>query len=542
MKQNITSDVGFAISNGDTSLGLEIGSTRIKAVLVGPNYAPIASGSYDWENRLKDGYWTYPLSEVWEGIQHAYANLSLEVMQKYGIPLKKIGSIGFSSMMHGYLPFDKEGNLLVPFRTWRNTTTADAASKLTKLFGFNIPQRWSVAHLYQAVLNGETHVSHISFLTTLAGYVHWKLTGQKVLGVGDASGMFPIDSSRLDYNQEFIEKFDLLMRSHGYAFHIRDVLPQIFPAGTYSGSLTLEGAKLLDPSGTLQAGIPLCPPEGDACTGMVATNSIAVRTGNVSAGTSVFAMVVLEHPLSHVHPEIDLVTTPVGLPVAMVHCNTCTSDLDAWIHLFEELLQEIGATIPRSKLYDLFYQKALLADSDCGGLISFNYYSGEPVIGLENGCPLLVRRPDAKLNFSNFSRVQLYSSIATLKIGMDLLFQNEGVKLDAILGHGGLFKTPNVGQKLLAGALNVPVSVMETAGEGGPWGMALLAAYLKDKAPGQSLEEFLSERVFCNSTVKTQLPEPSNLDGFSRFIQNYKSCIKIEKAAVDVLFNEAHSC
>ena len=472
-----------------TALGIEFGSTRIKAVLIGPEHTPLAQGDYTWENQLHNGIWTYPLEQVWQGLQSAYAALAADVQQKYGCTLTKVGCIGISAMMHGYLAFDANGELLVPFRTWRNTITGAAAEELTAAFGFNIPQRWSIAHLYQAMLNKEEHLSKLDFFTTLAGYVHWQLTGHKVLGVGDASGMFPIDSTTGGYDAAMLQKFNTMAAAKGYAVDLNALLPEVLPAGADAGTLTEAGARLLDPTGTLGAGIPLCPPEGDAGTGMAATDSVAVRTGNVSAGTSVFAMVVLEKPLAKVHPEIDLVTTPDGRPVAMVHCNTCTSDLDDWVRLLGEMAAAAGATLSRNELYTLFYRKALEGDPDCGGLVNFNCFSGEPVTGLPDGRPLLVRRPDARFTLANFARVQLYACLATLKYGLDILFEEEQVTADHLLGHGGLFKVPVVGQKLLAGALGVPVSVMQTAGEGGPWGMALLAGYRLHRAEGETLEQ-----------------------------------------------------
>ena len=500
-----------ALKLENTALGLELGSTRIKAVLIGPDHAVLAAGAHDWENRLEDGYWTYSLDDVWAGVQDAYAKLAEEFADKYGMPLTSVGAMGVSAMMHGYLPFDADGVQLAPFRTWRNTTTGAAAARLTELLGFNIPQRWSVAHLYQAMLNGEAHVKDIAFLTTLAGYVHWRLTGEKVLGVGEASGMFPIDSASCAYDGAMLAKFDALAQD--MPWRLADILPRVLRAGEDAGALTAEGARLLDPSGALRPGVPLCPPEGDAGTGMAATDSVAPRTGNVSAGTSVFAMLVLEKPLSKVYPEIDMVTTPAGAPVAMVHCNTCTSDLDAWVKLLGEMAAAAGAPLAKPALYDLFYEKALEGEADCGGLVSYNYYSGEPVTGLAEGRPLMVRRPDARLTLANLARVQLYAAMATLKLGMDILFEGEGVRLDTLLGHGGLFKTPVVGQRLLAGALGVPVAVMETAGEGGPWGMALLAAYMLEKRPGETLEQYLANRVFADAKGTVQRPREEDCAG-----------------------------
>ena len=517
------------------SLGIELGSTRIKAVLAAPDGTVLASGAHDWQNRLEGGYWTYHLDDVWAGIQDAYAQLKADYRSRYGQPLQTVGALGVSAMMHGYLPFDKAGHQLAAFRTWRNTTTLPAATALTERFHFNIPQRWSIAHLYQAILNGEEHVRDIAFLTTLAGYVHWQLTGEKVLGIGDASGVFPIDSARCDYDAAMLASFDELLAQNVLPYHLRDLLPTVLCAGQDAGSLTEAGARLLDPTGDLPAGIPVCPPEGDAGTGMAATNSVAARTGNVSAGTSVFAMVVLERPLQQVHPEIDMVTTPDGRPVAMVHCNTCTSDLDGWVSLLGEMTAAAGVALTKTQLYTLFYQKALAGAPDCGGLVSFNYFSGEPVTGLTEGRPLFVRRPDADFTMANFARAQLYACMATLKIGLDILFGQERVTVDNLLGHGGLFKVPVVGQKLLAGALGVPVSVMQTAGEGGPWGMALLAGYRLHRQAGQTLEEYLRDAIFANAEGSTVQPDAADSRGFAAFLQQYTRCLAVERAAADAM-------
>lgn len=517
------------------SLGIELGSTRIKAVLAAPDGTVLASGAHDWQNRLEGGYWTYHLDDVWAGIQDAYAQLKADYRSRYGQPLQTVGALGISAMMHGYLPFDKAGHQLAAFRTWRNTTTLPAATALTERFHFNIPQRWSIAHLYQAILNGEEHVRDVAFLTTLAGYVHWQLTGEKVLGIGDASGVFPIDSARCDYDAAMLASFDELLAQNGLPYHLRDLLPTVLCAGQDAGSLTEAGARLLDPTGDLPAGIPVCPPEGDADTGMAATNSVAARTGNVSAGTSVFAMVVLERPLQQLHPEIDMVTTPDGRPVAMVHCNTCTSDLDGWVSLLGEMTAAAGVPLTKTQLYTLFYQKALAGDPDCGGLVSFNYFSGEPVTGLTEGRPLFVRRPDADFTLANFARAQLYACMATLKIGLDILFGQERVTVDNLLGHGGLFKVPVVGQKLLAGALGVPVSVMQTAGEGGPWGMALLAGYRLHRQAGQTLEEYLRDAIFANAEGSTVQPDAADSRGFAAFLQQYTRCLAVERAAADAM-------
>lgn len=523
------------IEQGKTSLGIEFGSTRIKAVLVGEDYAPLASGDYSWENRFENGVWTYSLEDIWTGLQTCYKKLTEDVKEKYGVSLTTIGAIGFSAMMHGYLAFDKDGELLVPFRTWRNTITEDAASELTELFGFNIPQRWSIAHLYHAILAKEAHTPRIAFFTTLAGYVHWKLTGKKVLGVGEASGMFPIDSETGNFDADMIEKFDKRASEKGFTQKLSDLLPKVLSAGEDAGALTGEGARLLDPSGALCAGIPLCPPEGDAGTGMVATNAVAAKTGNVSAGTSIFAMVVLDKALSGVYPEIDMVTTPTGKPVAMVHCNTCTSDLDAWVKLFGSVLSASGVEVKKPALYDMLYEAALSADADCGKLTSFNYYSGEPVTGLEEGRPLLVRMPDSKMTLPNFMRVQLYSTMATLRLGMDILFDKEQVEIDRLCGHGGLFKTPVVGQKLMAGAMNTPVVVMETAGEGGAWGIALLAEFLRTKEAKETLEDFLAKKVFGDNSGTSLSPQKEDVDSFNDYMARYKNALSVEKAAVAAL-------
>jgi sugar (pentulose or hexulose) kinase len=438
-------------------------------------------------------------------------------------------------MMHGYMAFDKDGNLLVPFRTWRNTITGQASEKLTDLFQFNIPQRWSIAHLYQAILNKEPHVSEISHLTTLAGYVHWKLTGQKVLGVGEASGMFPVDSTTNDYDTYKIDQFNELLQVENIPWKLQDILPKVLVAGDAAGVLTEAGAKLLDPTGQLQAGIPLCPPEGDAGTGMVATNSVAERTGNVSAGTSVFAMIVLEKALSKLYPEIDMVTTPTGKPVAMVHSNNCTSDLNAWVGLFQEFTHALGVEISQSKLFEMLYQKALTGDADAGGLLAYSYLSGEHITHLEEGRPLFVRTPESRFTLANFMRVNLFSSLGALKIGLDILFEQEKVKIDQILGHGGFFKTKEVGQKMMAAAINVPVSVMETAGEGGAWGIALLASYMLHKSANEPLEAYLTNKVFAGENGTTIAPDPADVGGFAAFMERYKKGLVIERAAVDGL-------
>jgi sugar (pentulose or hexulose) kinase len=528
-------DTQKAIESGKTVLGIEFGSTRIKAVLIGEDHAPIASGSCEWENRYENSIWTYSLQDVWAGLQESYRKLSNEVFENYHILLRTLAAIGFSGMMHGYLAFDRDGNLQVPFRTWRNTMTGQASEKLTDLFQFNIPQRWSIAHLYQAILNRESHVRDIHYQTTLAGYVHWKLTGQKVLGVGEASGMFPIDSKTNDYDTRKIQLFNERLKAENIPWKLQDIVPKVLVAGDAAGVLTEQGARLLDPTGQLQAGIPLCPPEGDAGTGMVATNSVAERTGNVSAGTSVFAMIVLEKGLSKVHPEIDMVTTPTGKPVAMVHSNNCTSDLNAWVGLFQEFTNALGVEMNESKLFELLYQKALTGDADCGGLLAYNYFSGEHITHLEEGRPLFVRTPESHFTLSNFIRVHLFSALGALKIGLDILFEQEQVKIDQVLGHGGFFKTKQVGQKIMAAAMNVPVSVMETAGEGGAWGIALLASYMIHKAENEPLEAYLSNKVFAGEIGTTIAPNQADVDGFTAFMERYKKGLVIERAAVDVL-------
>lgn len=523
-----------AIESGKTVLGIEFGSTRIKAVLIGEDHAPIASGSHDWENRYEHGIWTYSHEDVWLGLQDCYRKLKSEVLKNYGTALKAVSAIGFSGMMHGYLPLDAHGNLLAPFRTWRNTITGQASEELTSLFGFNIPQRWSIAHLYQAMLNREPHVKDIHHLTTLAGYVHWKLTGQKVLGIGEASGVFPIDSRVNTYDARMVGLFDERLAAAGIPWKLLDVLPRVLVAGEDAGTLTAEGAKLLDPSGELQAGIPLCPPEGDAGTGMVATNSVAERTGNVSAGTSVFAMIVLEKPLSKLYPEIDMVTTPTGKPVAMVHSNNCTSDLNAWVSLFEEFARALNVEVSESRLFELLYTMGLAGDADCGGLLAYNYVSGEHLTHMEEGRPLFVRDPDSRFTLANFMRVHLFSALGALKIGLGI-FEKENVKIDQVLGHGGFFKTRGVGQKIMAAAMNVPVSVMETAGEGGAWGIALLASYRLHKSSAESLESFLTEKVFAGQDATTLAPDEADLAGFAAFMERYKKGLAIERTAVDVL-------
>ena len=523
------------IASGKAILGVEFGSTRIKAVLIDEKGTPLSSGSHEWENQLVDGIWTYSMDAVWAGLQDCYRDLAENVKKEYGTDLTGFASMGFSAMMHGYLAFDKNGELLVPFRTWRNTITAEAAEKLTKEFSYNIPQRWSIAHLYQAILNKEAHVGEIAFFTTLAGYVHWKLTGEKVLGVGDASGMFPIDMNTGTYDQKMIAQFDALIADLNLGWKLEDILPGTLSAGENAGTLSAEGAKLLDPSGKLSAGIPLCPPEGDAGTGMTATNSVAKRTGNISAGTSVFAMIVLEKELSKVYPEIDLVTTPDGALVGMVHCNNCTSEMNAWVSVFDEFASLIGASVDKNTLFTSLYNKALEGDADCGGLLSYNYFSGEPVTGFAEGAPLFVRKADDSFTLANFMRMHLYSALAALKAGLDLMFKEEHVEVDKMYGHGGFFKTKGVGQRIAAAAINAPVSVMETAGEGGAWGIALLAAFMSGKQSGETLQQYLDNTVFAGQQGESLTPDEKDVAGFNRFMERYMAGLAIEHAAVDAL-------
>lgn len=512
-----------------TVLGIELGSTRIKAVLIDERHIPLASGDYEWENQLVDGVWTYSLDSVHTGLRTCFSNLRADVKDKFGAELCTVGAIGVSAMMHGYLPFDRDGRQLAAFRTWRNTITGEAAEKLTALFDFNIPQRWSIAHLYQAILNHEEHVKDIAYLTTLAGYIHWKLTGEKVMGVGEASGMFPIDSETLDYDEGMVQKFKALT-----GIELRAILPKVLTAGQSGGTLTEAGARFLDPSGTLRPGIPVAPCEGDAGTGMAATNSVRVRTGNVSAGTSDFAMIVTEKPLG-VHREIDMVTTPAGAAVAMVHCNNCTSDINAWVNLFSEYSALMGAPVRKGELFTKLFQKALEGEADCGGLLSFNYFSGEGVTDLDEGRPLFLRRPDAHFTLANFMRTHLLSALATLKIGLDILTQTEQVPIDKLYGHGGFFKTPGVGQRMLSAAVGAPVSVMETAGEGGPYGMALLGAYMLWRDEGETLEDYLDHKVFADAKASTLMAEPGDIEGFSAFLSRYRKALPVEKTATELL-------
>jgi sugar (pentulose or hexulose) kinase len=522
-----------AIEDGRTTLGIELGSTRIKAVLIGEDYASLAVGNHDWENQFVDRVWTYSLDAVWSGLQACYAELVADVRERYDVELTSVGGLGVSAMMHGYLAFDADGELLTHFRTWRNTNTGEAAEQLSAHFGHNIPHRWSVAHLYQAILNGEEHVTRIGYLTTLAGYVHWQLTGEKVLGVGDASGMFPIDTAKGRYDETMLARFDELTAEKGLELRLADLLPTIRVAGDAAGELTEQGAQRLDPTGVLRPGVLLCPPEGDAGTGMVATNSVAPRTGNVSAGTSIFAMVVLEHELSRVHRELDLVTTPAGDLVAMVHCNNGASELNSWVGLFGEFARALGLQADTSTIFETLFTAALEGAPDGGGLMAYNYLSGEPITELEEGRPLFLRAPDSALTLANFMRVQLFASLATLRIGMDVLQRDEGVPLDRMFGHGGLFKTRGVAQGFLAAAIDSPVTVGETAAEGGAWGIATLAGFAARRDPDQSLIDFLDRQVFADAPQETSAPDPADVAGFEVFIQRYVAALPVERAAVD---------
>ena len=521
------------IRAGKTSLGIEFGSTRIKAVLIDDTYTTIAAGDYGWASHLEDGLWSYSQEEIWTGLQTAYAALAEDVENAYGEKLTRVGRIGFSAMMHGYLAFGKDGELLVPFRTWQNTNTSEAHEKLSELFQYNIPERWSIAHLYQAVLNNEEHIGKVDFFTTLAGYVHWKLTGKKVLGVGDASGMFPIDPTTHTYETEFIEKFNAIPEVAAQPWKLADLLPEPLVAGTPAGTLTEEGAKLLDPTGTLQPGITFAPPEGDAGTGMVATNSVRVRTGNVSAGTSIFAMVVLERKLERLHPEVDLVTTPAGDLAGMSHANNFTSDLNAWVGLFGQFAAAIGTPVDAGTLYGTLFRAAIAddVDSNCGGLINYPFRSGEFLAGLPEGRPLFARGPEARMSLGNFMRAQLFSAFSPVKIGMDVMTKDEGVAVDSLVGHGGIFTTPKVAQKILAAAFDTPIKVMSTAAEGGAWGMAVLADYLWHA--DQPLDEFLDARVFADAASTTENPDEGDVAGFEEFFDRFRKGLPIEHVAIE---------
>ena len=534
------------IESGKAILGIEFGSTRIKAVLIDQENKPIAQGSHEWENQLVDGLWTYSTEAIWYGVEDCYADLRRNVKREYDCEIEQLASIGISAMMHGYMAFGPNGKatrwapvsesekILAPFRTWRNTNTGKAAAELSKLFNYNIPLRWSISHLYQAILNGEEHVKDITYLTTLAGYIHWRLTDKKVLGIGDASGMIPVDPNTKTYNAEMVRKFNELVAPYGFPWKLEDILPECLVAGQDAGVLTEHGAQRLDVSGHLKGGCPLCPPEGDAGTGMIATNSVKVRTGNVSAGTSSFSMIVLEKDVTKPNEMIDIVTTPDGNLVAMVHCNNCTSDINAWVKLFKEYQELLGVKVDMNEVYAKLYNHALTGDVDCGGVISYNFISGEPVAGLtDGGRPLVMRSPNDRFNLANFMRANLYATIAVLKLGNDVLFKEENVKVDRITGHGGLFKTPGVGQKVLAAALNSPISVMETAGEGGAWGIALLAAYLVNNPDKLNLADYLEKVVFAGNTGIEIAPEPADVEGFNRYIETYKACIPVDQAAVE---------
>lgn len=528
-------DVKEAIKTGKTALGIEFGSTNIKGVLVDENGHVLATGSFGWENSLIDGIWTYSQEEILNGLKTCYANLRGEVEKKYGVTPDTYGAIGISAMMHGYIALDKDGNMLAPFQTWRNSNTEQAADELTELFQFNIPLRWTIAHLRQCMLDKEEHLKDVAFVTTLDSYVHYLLTGEKVTGVGDASGIFPIDSGTRDYDQRMVDQFDRLAEQEGYSWRLRDVLPKVLVAGQEAGRLTEEGAKLLDETGALKSGIPMAPPEGDAGTGMVATNSVAPRTGNVSAGTSTFAMLVCEKPLSKVYREIDMVTTPTGYAVAMSHANNGTSDLNAWVKLFGEFAQLAGFPMDPGDLFGLLYKNSLNGDPDCGGILSYGYYSGEGITHLNEGRPMFVRQPDSNFNLANFMRSHLYSSLGAVKLGLDILLKDEHMAVDRIMGHGGLFKTKGVAQRYLAAAVHAPVSVLETAGEGGPWGMALLALYMIEKEDGETLEDFLEKRIFADMASETVEPDEKDIEGFEKFTSRYSDNIDIMRTAVETL-------
>lgn len=523
------------IENGQTALGIELGSTRIKGVLVDYAGNVLAVGFHDWENSFINNIWTYSLDEIHAGLRDCYASVRKEVEAKYGITPKTFGAIGISAMMHGYMALDKDGNQIAPFQTWRNTNTQQAADELTELFQFNIPLRWSVAHLYQRILDGEEHVKNLDAVYTLAAYIHMKLTGERVIGVGDAAGMFPIDSKTNDYNQKMVDQFDELISKYHFNWKLRDLFPKVLVAGQNAGYLTEEGAKFLDETGTLEPGIPFCPPEGDAGTGMVATNAVAPRTGNVSAGTSTFAMLVLEKPLSKLYREIDMVTTPTGFPCAMSHANNGTSDLNAWVNIFKEYSELMGYKVDTGELFSKLYTNTLKGDPDCGGLLAYGYYSGENVTFINEGRLAFLRTPNSKFNLANFMKVNLYTSLGAVKIGLDILMKDEGVKVDRITGHGGLFKTKGVAQRYLAAAVNTPVTVMDTASEGGAWGIAVLAAYLADKKEGEKLEDYLDNRIFSGLSGTTLEATPEEVEGFETFIKRYKKGLDIEKAAIKAM-------
>lgn len=528
-------DIKNIIAEGRTALGIEFGSTRIKAVLVDYDGNVLAVGIHDWENSFIDNIWTYSLEEVHAGTRSCYTSLRKNVEEKYGITPTTYGAIGVSAMMHGYIALDKDGKQLAPFQTWRNTNTQKAADELTELFDFNIPLRWSSAHLYQRILDNEEHVKHIDTVSTLAAYIHLKLTGKHVIGIGDAAGMFPIDSEIHDYNQDMADKFDELTAKYHFDWKLRDVFPKVLVAGEEAGELTDEGAKFLDESGNLHSGIKLCPPEGDAGTGMVATNSVAPRTGNVSAGTSTFAMLVLEKSLSKLYREIDMVTTPSGFPVAMSHANNGTSDLNAWVGIFKEFAELYGIKADMGNLFGKLYTNSLKGDADCGGLLAYGYYSGENITMINEGRLAFLRTANSKFNLANLMRVNLYTSLGAVKLGMDILMKDEGCRIDRLLGHGGFFKTKGVGQRYLAASVNAPVTVMDTASEGGAWGIALLAAYMADRKEGEKLEDYLEDRVFKNMAGETITPDPKDVEGYEIFTERYKKGLSIEKAAIEAM-------
>ncbi len=534
-RKEASMEIKRLIEEGRTALGIELGSTRIKGVLIDLKGQVLAVGIHDWENSFVDNIWTYSLEEIHTGIRKCYSSLREAVEKEYGICLKKVGSIGISAMMHGYMALDGEGKQIAPFQTWRNTNTQKAADELTELFQFNIPLRWSVAHLYQRVLDGEEHVAKLDYVATLSAYIHWKLTGRQVIGIGDAAGMFPIDSDALDYNQGMVEKFDALLTPYGYSWKLRDIFPKVLAAGENAGTLTEEGAAFLDETGALEAGIPLCPPEGDAGTGMTATNSVAPGTGNVSAGTSTFAMIVLEKQLGKVYREIDMVTTPTGFPCAMSHANNGTSDLNAWVGLFQEFAQLMGIQAGTGELFQKLYTNALSGDPDCGGLLAYGYYSGENITMLNEGRLAFLRTAESKFNLANFMKVHLYTSLGAVKLGMDILMEEELVKVDRIMGHGGFFKTKGVGQRYLAAAVNAPVTVMDTASEGGAWGIALLAAYMTDKETDEKLEDYLEKRIFGELSGETIIPYKEDVEGFRIFMERYKAGLAIEKSAIEAM-------
>ncbi|MBE2205212.1 MAG: ATPase [Chthoniobacterales bacterium] len=524
-------DIKENIRSGGGVLGIELGSTRIKAVFIGPDHMPVASGGHEWENTLKDGFWTYSLEEIWAGIRSSFSALQADVEAKHGVRIERVRAMGVSGMMHGYMVFDAGGNQLVPFRTWRNNLQAEASEKLAQVFDYPIPQRWSIAHLYQAILNGEDHVRKIAHMTTLAGYVHWKLTGQRVLGIGEASGMFPMDIGKGDFHAALMSRFDDLVRDAEPGWQLEEILPRILTAGERAGELTGEGAGLLDPTGCLKAGIPLCPPEGDAGTGMVATNSVEVSTGNVSAGTSVFAMLVLNKELSRVYHVIDLVTTPDGKLVGMVHSNNCTSDSNAWIQLFGQAAEAFGLKLSAPVLYDTLLELALQGDPDCGGLLSYGYISGEHITGFSEGRPLFVRSSQSRFTLANFMRAHLFSALCALRTGLNILMREEGIRVDELRGHGGFFKTPEVGRRIMAAATGIPVAILETSGEGGAWGIALLASYMVRENAGTSLPGFLKP-IFAKSLGAALAPDPADAAGFERFFERYHKGLAVERAAV----------